>query len=72
MTDLGRRHVKSPIRAQAQYVDRTVTDSSSATEAAQQIVLSESVPQVEYRVYKRRWFGLIQLILLNIIVSWDV
>jgi hypothetical protein len=27
---------------------------------------------VFYRVYKRRWFGLIQLTLLNIIVSWDV
>jgi hypothetical protein len=26
----------------------------------------------EYRVYKRRWFGLVQLTLLNIIVSWDV
>jgi len=25
-----------------------------------------------YRVYKRRWFGLLQLVLLNIIVSWDV
>lgn len=25
-----------------------------------------------YKVYKRRWFGLIQLTLLNIIVSWDV
>ena len=25
-----------------------------------------------YRVYKRRWFGLLQLTLLNIIVSWDV
>ena len=25
-----------------------------------------------YRVYKRRWFGLVQLVLLNIIVSWDV
>jgi len=25
-----------------------------------------------YRVYKIRWFGLIQLVLLNIIVSWDV
>ncbi|KAH8765763.1 major facilitator superfamily domain-containing protein [Hyaloscypha finlandica] len=24
-----------------------------------------------YKVYKRRWFGLIQLVLLNIIVSWD-
>lgn len=25
-----------------------------------------------YKVYKRRWFGLIQLVLLNIVVSWDV
>jgi MFS family permease len=25
----------------------------------------------EYKVYKRRWFGLTQLVLLNIIVSWD-
>ncbi|EFQ35835.1 major facilitator superfamily transporter [Colletotrichum graminicola] len=25
----------------------------------------------EYRTYKRRWFGLAQLTLLNIIVSWD-
>ncbi|KAH8904382.1 major facilitator superfamily domain-containing protein [Coniochaeta sp. PMI_546] len=25
----------------------------------------------EYKVYKRRWFGLVQLTLLNIIVSWD-
>lgn len=25
-----------------------------------------------YKVYKRRFFGLIQLVLLNIVVSWDV
>ncbi|KAF4855737.1 MFS-type transporter EF102 [Colletotrichum siamense] len=25
----------------------------------------------EYRTYKRRWFGLAQLTLLNVIVSWD-
>jgi hypothetical protein len=25
-----------------------------------------------YRVYKRRWLGLCQLVLLNIVVSWDV
>ena len=28
--------------------------------------------RMEYRVYKIRWFGLTQLILLNIVVSWDV
>lgn len=27
---------------------------------------------VVYRTYKRRWFGLVQLTLLNIMVSWDV
>ncbi|KAK5276635.1 hypothetical protein LTR16_010897, partial [Cryomyces antarcticus] len=25
----------------------------------------------EYRVYKRRFFGLMQLVLLNTIISWD-
>lgn len=28
--------------------------------------------QVVYKVYRRRWFGLTQLVLLNIVVSWDV
>jgi hypothetical protein len=27
---------------------------------------------VDYKVYKRRWFGLVQLILLNIVESWGV
>lgn len=27
---------------------------------------------IEYKVYRRRYFGLFQLVLLNIIVSWDV
>ncbi|KXT05065.1 hypothetical protein AC579_1018 [Pseudocercospora musae] len=26
---------------------------------------------MEYRVYRRRWLGLVQLVLLNIVVSWD-
>ncbi|KAF2853323.1 MFS general substrate transporter [Plenodomus tracheiphilus IPT5] len=26
---------------------------------------------VHFKVYKRRWFGLAQLVLLNIVVSWD-
>lgn len=30
-----------------------------------------AVVRREYKVYKRRWFGLVQLTLLNIIVSWD-
>jgi hypothetical protein len=27
---------------------------------------------VRYRVYRIRWFGLLQLVLLNIVISWDV
>jgi hypothetical protein len=27
---------------------------------------------IQHRAYKRRFFGLIQLVLLNIIISWDV
>lgn len=33
---------------------------------------TEEEQRPEYRVYKRRFFGLLQLVLLNIIVSWDV
>lgn len=32
----------------------------------------DDIGQGRYRVYKRRWFGLAQLVLLNIVVSWDV
>ncbi|GAB7363816.1 hypothetical protein MBLNU230_g4382t1 [Neophaeotheca triangularis] len=31
----------------------------------------EPAPGTEYRLYKRRFFGLFQLVLLNIVVSWD-
>lgn len=30
------------------------------------------LPGGGYKVYKRRWFGLVQITLLNIVVSWDV
>lgn len=33
---------------------------------------ADSGSPTEYRTYKRRWFGLVQLVLMNIIVSWDV
>jgi hypothetical protein len=41
------------------------TGCSGAAEAAQE-------GGIEYKVYKRRWFGLVQLTLLNVIVSFDV
>jgi FLVCR family MFS transporter 7 len=33
---------------------------------------SQSYSHTHFKVYKRRWFGLAQLCLLNIVVSWDV
>ena len=33
---------------------------------------STAAPIIEYKVYRRRYFGLFQLVLLNVIVSWDV
>lgn len=42
------------------------TDSPQVSRAGSEI------HAVEYRVYKRRWFGLIQLVLLNIVESWGV
>ncbi|KAL2040854.1 hypothetical protein N7G274_006312 [Stereocaulon virgatum] len=36
-----------------------------------EVALADNGGHVEYRAYKIRWFGLMQLILLNIVVSWD-
>ena len=33
--------------------------------------LQQTTSTITYRTYRRRWFGLIQLVLLNIIASWD-
>lgn len=35
-------------------------------------VENPAVAMPAYRVYKRRFWGLAQLVLLNIVVSWDV
>lgn len=34
--------------------------------------IQDGEQQPRYRTYKRRWFGLLQLTLMNIVVSWDV
>jgi hypothetical protein len=39
--------------------------------AAEETELGD-VSTTTYKVYKRRWFGLVQIVLLNIVVSWDV
>lgn len=72
MSDLGPRHVKNQVRVQAEYEDAMGNDGPSIAEATHGGAFTEPGAQIQYRVYKRRWFGLMQLILLNIIVSWDV
>ena len=51
-------------------------ESSQAESSSQPPVADEerrgSEEEPVYKVYKIRWFGLTQLVLLNIIVSWDV
>jgi len=72
MADLNQGHVKSQMRVQAEYEDAMRNGAPSTAQAAQDGAFPGPVAQIEYKVYKRRWFGLLQLILLNIIVSWDV
>ncbi|KAI9725868.1 MAG: hypothetical protein M1828_002497 [Chrysothrix sp. TS-e1954] len=49
----------------------TPTLSPQITTSSSSILDSTRSDTGTYRVYKRRWFGLVQLTLLNIIVSWD-
>ncbi|KAN0106467.1 MFS general substrate transporter [Hyaloscypha variabilis] len=52
-------------RGSAPQEPRTQEDGNNGTEAV------DGTGERVYKVYKRRWFGLVQLVLLNIIVSWD-
>src|SRR5687767_1444711 len=49
---------------------------SSDGNALEGVATAETAPgsstTVVYRTYKRRWFGLVQLTLMNIVVSWGV
>lgn len=67
--------------SQVHHVENRYTDGEpSQMEASRtisrgdgdEVALADNREHVEYRVYKIRWFGLTQLILLNIVVSWDV
>lgn len=84
MTDLDRETTReTKDKSQGTRVEGRYTDGEPLAEASNsrsigdgdEVALAngsgERLP-VEYRVYKIRWFGLTQLILLNIVVSWDV
>ena len=54
--------------------DGTTPGPSNFVPPNQNILGLDQLPcsPIVYRVYKRRFFGLCQLVLLNIVVSWDV
>ena len=59
-------------RDQTEYREEEhVGGTSSPSRSTVENVPSDGEPVV-YKVYKIRWFGLMQLVLLNIVVSWDV
>ena len=69
------REDKSPSHVEDRYTDEQRNGEASASRPS--VVGEEEVAPIigrhtEYRVYKIRWFGLTQLILLNLVVSWDV
>ncbi|MCJ1477954.1 hypothetical protein MMC13_006629 [Lambiella insularis] len=68
MTDTDNGGIKNSSGVQVEEHTPYVGSSNHADRSA----LEEPMAAVPvYKVYKRRWFGLIQLILLNIVVSWD-
>ncbi|KAK4190853.1 major facilitator superfamily domain-containing protein [Podospora australis] len=70
-TDATKRSTSDEIRIEMNETtpQRPGTAGPSADDGDAGVAAGEST--VVYKVYKRRWFGLIQLTLLNIIVSWD-
>ncbi|KAH0548550.1 hypothetical protein GP486_007905 [Trichoglossum hirsutum] len=50
-------------------VELTNVDTSGSPSGGRHEVAA--VGTAQYRVYKIRWFGLAQLVLMNIVVSWD-
>ena len=65
-------------RVETRYTDQSENGGPSIPGANRQesendmAMINPRVSPPEYRVYGIRWFGLTQLVLLNIIVSWDV
>ncbi|KAL9631830.1 MAG: hypothetical protein Q9164_005677 [Protoblastenia rupestris] len=66
---------KNVVHIETRHVDDTGQGESSASVSRgveeDMIPISALGAQIEYRTYQIRWFGLVQLVLLNIIVSWD-
>lgn len=74
MVDLipRREGEESPSRSEGRYTDERSPADIPGTSSSQLPFMEVTGDQTVYKLYKRRWFGLIQLVLLNIVVSWDV
>ena len=73
----GLRHDRVEYEGQHSDLERVYSDGELGATRTRSIPDGDELAltnrqHVVYRVYKIRWFGLTQLILLNIIVSWDV
>ena len=70
-------HVEEDIYPSAQGSSSRAQDAPGEAEAEAATERRRPKPKQSYshthfRVYTRRWLGLAQLVLLNIVVSWDV
>lgn len=63
---------KNQARIEAEYMDEERNGATSSRDRSTDDDVAPAGERVVYRVYKIRWFGLMQLVLLNIVVSWDV
>ncbi|KAF2130349.1 MFS general substrate transporter [Dothidotthia symphoricarpi CBS 119687] len=86
MDELAHTQAKHNMLKNAAQSEQEVTDAGPSGSGAQERVADEEPREPEtgrrrrrkktyshahFKVYKRRWFGLAQLVLLNVVVSWD-
>lgn len=69
--ELAERSSQGNVDTQKKEQDIGTTRARNDGDNSTSSVANAEAP-VEYKVYKRRWFGLVQITLLNVIVSWDV
>jgi FLVCR family MFS transporter 7 len=72
--------LKNAANTEEEAVDSRPGESSAAVHGDEETPVRrrpwarkrKSYSHAHFKVYKRRWFGLVQLVLLNVVVSWDV
>jgi FLVCR family MFS transporter 7 len=72
--------LKNAARTDEEAVESRPGESSAAAQGDEEAHVRrrpwtrkrKSYSHAHFKVYKRRWFGLAQLVLLNVVVSWDV